>query len=149
MHDMTAIATQLRKSGYRVTPQRQLILDAICQLGGHVTAEAVYEQVHTITPTLNQATVYRTLHFLSEQRIITVTQLKGGRFGYEIATEETHHHLVCRQCETSITIPHSHLEQLYNQIDVTYDFLIELDHISFFGRCATCREQTISAETDV
>ena len=136
---MTAIAEQLRQGGYRVTPQRQLILDAICQLGGHVTPEAVYEQVHTITPTLNQATVYRTLHFLSNQRIITVTQLRDGRFGYELATGEPHHHLVCRECETSIEIPHTQLRQLYSQIDATYDFEIEMDHVSFFGRCSQCR----------
>jgi len=42
----TEINRQLRKSGYRVTPQRQLILDAVCQLGDHVTPEAVYLGVH-------------------------------------------------------------------------------------------------------
>jgi len=42
-HDMTAIVDQLRQAGYRVTPQRQIILDAICALGGHVAPEAIYE----------------------------------------------------------------------------------------------------------
>ncbi|MCP4359295.1 MAG: transcriptional repressor [Chloroflexi bacterium] len=138
-HDMTAIASQLRQAGYRVTPQRQLILDAICVLGGHVTPEEVYEQVKTITPSLNRATVYRTLHFLSEQRIITVTQLRDGRFRYELAGKKPHHHLVCQQCGDSIEIPHTMLNQFYSQMETDYDFTIDMNHISFFGFCAQCR----------
>ncbi len=138
-HDMTVIASRLRQAGYRVTPQRQLILDAICELGGHVTPEEVYEQVKAITPSLNRATVYRTLHFLGERRLITVTQLRDGRFGYELASEAPHHHLVCQQCEASIEIPHTMLGQLFSQVEAEYDFAIDMNHISFFGLCAQCR----------
>lgn len=140
-HDINSIAAQLRQAGYRVTPQRQLILDAVCKLGGHVTPEEVYDQVKTVTPSLNRATVYRTLHFLSEQRIITVTQMRDGRFGFELAGEKPHHHLVCQQCEASLEIPHTLLNQLYNQIEAEYDFAIDMNHISFFGLCKHCRGQ--------
>lgn len=143
-HDITKIAHQLRESGYRVTPQRQLILDAVCQLGGHVTPEEVYAQVHKFAPAVNQATVYRTLHFLSEQRIINMTQLGEGRVGYELAGEEPHHHLVCRQCNGTIELPHSMLRQLFSQADADYDFSIDMNHISFFGLCAYCRDQEAS-----
>ena len=139
-HDMKTIAARLRQAGYRVTPQRQLILDAVCALGGHVTPEEVYTHVSAITPTLNQATVYRTLHFLSEQGVITVTRLANGRFGFEIAGPEPHHHLVCRQCNASIELPHKLLRQFYNAVDSEYDFAIDMDHISFFGLCANCRQ---------
>jgi len=64
-----------------VTPQRQLILDAVCALGGHVTPEEVYTHVSAVTPTLNQATVYRTLHFLSEQGVIRRPEKNGGKLG--------------------------------------------------------------------
>lgn len=139
-HNMKSIAAQLRESGYRVTPQRQLILDAVCALGGHVTPEEVYAHVSEITPTLNQATVYRTLHFLSEQGVITVTQLMNGRFGYEIAGPQPHHHLVCRHCKDSTELPHQMLRQFFGSVENEYDFAIEMDHISFFGLCAACRD---------
>ena len=57
-----------------MTPQRQLILDAVCELGKHVTPEAVYEHMQRIAPTLSRATVYRVLHFLTEQRILAMVQ---------------------------------------------------------------------------
>jgi Fur family ferric uptake transcriptional regulator len=136
---MTAIAEQLRDAGYRVTPQRQLILDAVCALGDHVTAEEVYTQVQTLTPSLNRATVYRTLHFLAAQHILAATPLLDGRQGYEIAGPEPHHHLVCRHCGHSTALPHSALRTLFGAVDERYGFAIDMDHISFFGQCAECR----------
>ncbi|MCI0399104.1 MAG: transcriptional repressor [Chloroflexi bacterium] len=138
-HNMVAIAGRLREAGYRVTPQRQLILDSICAQGGHVTPEAVYEHVRTIAPTLSQATVYRTLHFLTEQGILTITQVDGGRFGYELAGPEPHHHLVCRACQASIELSHATLRPLYHAIEAQHDFAIDMNHVTFFGLCADCR----------
>lgn len=139
-HNMKAIVAQLRQAGYRVTPQRQMILDAVCELGGHVTPEEVYVHINAINSSLNQATVYRTLHFLSDRGVITVTQLTNGRFGYEIAGAEPHHHLVCRQCHNSVEMPHQIVRQLFNAVEGKYDFAIEMDHISFFGLCTDCRD---------
>ncbi len=43
-------ASSLRERGFRVTPQRQLILDAICESGGHIMPEEIYERVHAKAP---------------------------------------------------------------------------------------------------
>jgi Fe2+ or Zn2+ uptake regulation protein len=136
---MEAITAQLHEGGYRVTPQRQLILDAICQLGGHVTPEQVFEHVHAITPSLNRATVYRTLNFLAEQRIITVAALPGGQQRYELAGPEAHHHLVCRHCHATLEVPDREVRRLLGQIQKHYGFVIDMEHISFLGQCANCQ----------
>lgn len=143
-HDLPTIANQLREAGYRVTPQRQIILDAVCELGGHVTPEEVFARITEIAPTINQATVYRTLHFLSEQRIVTVTQLGDGRIGYELAGHEPHHHLVCRDCGVTIELPHNIVHQLYDNAMKDYNFAIDMDHISFFGLCNRCQDGHIT-----
>ncbi|NOX61798.1 MAG: transcriptional repressor [Chloroflexi bacterium] len=139
-HDLDAIAAQLRRNGFRMTPQRQLILDAICELGGHVTPEEVVQRVQAITPALNRATVYRALNFLVEQRIITVTLLPDGKFVYELAEGEPHHHLVCRACGASVQLPHAALSEFYRLMEKQYDFRVDMTHISFFGLCKNCRE---------
>lgn len=138
-HDMGTISARLRQAGYRVTPQRQLILDAVCKLGGHVSPDAVFEQVQAVTSAINRATVYRTLHFLTEQQILTVTPLPNGRVGYELATEEHHHHLVCRCCGNSIELPDEIIRPLRDEIASQYDFTIDMNHITFFGLCAACQ----------
>ena len=64
------VATQLHTLGYRLTPQRLSILEAIRGAGDHVTPEQVYETVHQQNPAISRATIYRTLDFLCEQRLI-------------------------------------------------------------------------------
>ncbi len=139
-HNTTEINRQLRKSGYRVTPQRQLILDAVCELGRHVSPEAVYELVRRKTPSLSRATVYRTLHFLTEQRILAMVQMVDGRTAYEIAGSEPHHHLVCRSCDRFLELPHSVLRSFRRAMETQYDFEIDVSHVSFFGHCTDCRD---------
>ena len=70
------VATHLHTQGYRLTPQRQAILEAVRQAGDHVTPEQVYETVHTQQPAISRATIYRTLDFLCEQRLITALRLE-------------------------------------------------------------------------
>ena len=135
----TEINRQLRKSGYRVTPQRQLILEAVCQLAEHVTPETVYDHVHRIAPTLSRATVYRVLHFLTEQRILAMVHMADGRLAYEMSGHEPHHHLVCRTCDGLLELPHSVLQSFRRAMETQYDFEIDVSHVSFFGHCADCR----------
>ena len=139
-HNTVEINQQLRDAGYRVTPQRQLILDAVCELGEHVAPDAVYEHVRRIAPSLSRATVYRTLHFLTEQRILAMVQMVDGRIAYEIAGPEPHHHLVCRSCQSLLELPHSVLRVFRQAIETQYDFEIDVSHVSFFGHCTDCRD---------
>jgi Fur family ferric uptake transcriptional regulator len=139
-HDMVAISAQLHAAGFRVTPQRQLILDAICVLGGHVTADAVYEQVRTIAPTLNRATVYRTLTFLSQQGILNQLLREEGYLTYELAGPEPHHHLICRACGAETQIHHEEVEDFFTHIAQAHDFIVENRHLTLFGTCRPCNE---------
>ena len=54
----------IRAQGYRLTPQRQLVLDTLCAMSSHATACEIYDQVSAQMPALNQATVYRTLSLI-------------------------------------------------------------------------------------
>lgn len=138
---MEVITDQLHAAGYRMTPQRQLILDAVCMLGGHVTPDAVYEQVQTITHALNRSTVYRTLQFLNEQRILTLILLPDGRVGYELVGAIPHQHLVCRACHRVEQIQDKTFQKVAAQMARDYQFEIDLDHITLTGLCAECRRQ--------
>ncbi len=140
-HDMETIAARLRRDGYRVTPQRRLILDAVCRLGGHVTAEAITAAVREVVPALNQATVYRTLNFFCDQGLVTATRQADGLTVYEMAGRQPHHHLVCRSCGAAYEIPHDMLRPLVEQAEAQYGFTLEMNHISFFGCCRACRRR--------
>lgn len=128
----------IRQRGFRVTPQRELILAAVREGGGHVTPEVVFERVTRLAPSLSRATVYRTLDFLAEQHLITCTDLGLGSKVYEMATTHPHHHLVCEGCGSVQQIDHTVARHFFKQIEIDYGFRVTTDHLALFGLCAHC-----------
>ena len=137
-HHTKNYTEMMRERGFRVTPQRQLILDVICKCGNHTTPEAIYKRVRVKFPSVNLATVYRSLDFLCEMRLVVATQI-GRKMYYEIAGESPHHHLVCRNCNKIEQIDHASMKSLFNKVEREQDFTVDMDHLTLFGLCAKCR----------
>lgn len=95
MVDLNPEISRLRSQGYRLTPQRLAILEVLRSAKGHLSPADIYEIVVADLPGLTEATVYRTLNFLSEQGLVLVAHLGRGQLVYEIA-EHDHHHLICK-----------------------------------------------------
>ena len=85
---------KLRSRGYRVTPQRQLVLEAIKAVD-HATPEEICARVRETARGVNISTVYRTLELLEELGMVTHTHLGHGAPTYHLAAEANHVHLVC------------------------------------------------------
>jgi len=134
----TNFATHLHTQGYRLTPQRYLILEAMRQAAAHVTPEQVYGRVHRRNPTISRATIYRTLDFLCEVRLIHAMSW-GGQMYYEIVGDEPHHHLICRGCGAIEQLDHALLEELISAVAKQHRFDIDMDHVALFGLCRRCR----------
>jgi len=143
-HTTSDYASLIRKQGFRLTPQRQVILDAICELGGHVTPEAIYDQVQTRLPGVNRATVYRNLDFLCEVKLVVAAHIGRSRL-YEIASAEPHHHLICQHCDAVLPLRHEQVQGFFRQVRQTHDFSVEMNHLTLFGLCADCQPKPTSA----
>lgn len=139
MNHIHRIMNDLRKQGYRLTPQRLLILQILEEDGGHLTPAEIHEQAVQRMPGLTEATVYRTLDFLAHTGLAMVAHIGGGRLVYETSGRE-HHHLICRTCGHSIEIAHDILENVYDQVRERTGFQIDCCHVTFFGRCPACEE---------
>ena len=70
MDNSRDIAGQLSRQGYRITPQRMMILESIENSDTHITAEDIYAQVIGKYPRINISTVYRTLDLLKQLGLI-------------------------------------------------------------------------------
>ena len=132
-------AAHLHAQGYRLTPQRQMILQAVRQAADHVTPDEVYAAVHWQNPAVSRATIYRTLDFLCEVRLIHALYW-GGQMYYEIAANRPHHHLVCRACGGMAECEPALLQVLFEAVEKKHHFLIDMDHVALFGLCRQCRE---------
>jgi Fe2+ or Zn2+ uptake regulation protein len=134
-------AKQLRARGYRMTPQRLAILRVIQEAHKHLTPQEVCQQAQQAIPGLTEATVYRTLNFLSEQNLVLAAHIGNGQLVYEIAGHD-HHHLICRKCDSACEIEHAPLEALYQQLQTETGYLIDSVHTTFFGLCPACQESS-------
>jgi len=134
------IAQRLSELGYRLTPQRIMILSAIEKSDSHISAEEIYAQVRARYPHMNISTVYRTLELLSGLGLVTETVMGDGRVRYHSIGKGHHHHLVCQRCGEVIDVEESMLSRLWDEIGRRYDFEVDMKHLAFFGLCAKCRE---------
>ncbi len=138
------VVDRLHAQGYRLTPQRHLILDVVRRARAHVTPEQIYATVHKQNPAISRATIYRTLDFLCEMRLIHALHW-GDRTYYEIADKEPHHHLICRQCNAVEQIDQTALALLIETIDQQRHFSVDMDHVALFGLCRKCRSSSSAA----
>jgi Fur family transcriptional regulator, ferric uptake regulator len=132
----------LRASGYRVTPQRQLVLEAVTKLE-HATPEEIFASIRQTARGVNVSTVYRTLELLEQVGLVTHTHLGHGAPVYHLAAEAQHVHLVCRDCEKVIQIDPAAVSSLVSALDRESGFETDVGHLTVFGRCADCRKNNI------
>lgn len=142
------IIESLRQEGYRLTPQRMMILGIIDDSMGHISAEEIHQKIREHYPFVNISTIYRTLNLLKKLRLISETDLGEGYVRYELLERERqrHHHLVCRQCGESFAFEHELLKPLQRRLLKNYGFAADVDHFAIFGLCQRCRSAQGNAD---
>ena len=128
----------LRASGYRVTPQRQLVLEALARLD-HATPEAIYAEVRQTARGVNVSTVYRTLELLEQIGLVKHSHIHHGAPTYHLAEHAQHVHLVCRRCEQVTEVDQATVRSLVAALEEDQGFLTDVAHLTVFGLCAACR----------
>ena len=135
---MGQLVQTLKERGHRLTPQRQLILEAIEAAEGHVSAETVHARVAAQFPQVNISTVYRTLELLQNLGLVTHTHFDDGIALYHLAEDSHHQHMICRQCGQEREIDVDELGPLDRHLRDRYGFRADLAHFAIIGTCASC-----------
>jgi Fur family ferric uptake transcriptional regulator len=117
-----------------------LVMEALSSKSGHVTADEIMRWVSARYPTINLATVYRTLDALASAGLVTQTDLGIGAAYYEMVGDTLHHHLVCDRCGAVTEVEDSLLVPLRERLLRDYDFRAAVNHLAIFGTCRACRE---------
>jgi len=133
------ILNKLRERGYRITPQREMIIQAIAHKPEHITAEEISDQLQKHTGAINIATVYRTLDLLWQEGFACRNDLSEGKVVYSTYEHGPHIHLVCRKCNQVIDADISLLNSIGEDLSQRYQFQPDLDHFSIFGVCDDCK----------
>lgn len=128
---------KLRGSGYRLTPQRELILRAVEDLG-HATPDEVLARVRQQSSAVNVSTVYRTLEVLEQLGLVRHAHLSDRAPTYHSVTEHEHFHLVCRNCHRVVSVDPDVLAPLRERLRDEHAFVVDVGHLTVFGRCEEC-----------
>ena len=139
------LVDQLRRNGYKITPQRQEILKAF--MGSSrlpQSAEEIHNKVVEKFPNVSLDTIYRNLNVLEGLEIISRLSFRDGKSRYELNPGGSHqHHLVCLGCGAAEAIDYCPLKAL-NEKGIVQEKSFEIREHSFeiFGYCALCRERS-------
>jgi Fur family ferric uptake transcriptional regulator len=129
----------LREQGYRLTPQRLLVLSIVAGGGDHMGVDEVFRRAQQAYPYMDIATVYRTLHLFKKLGVVTEVAI-GDRLHYELKDPNGHHHhMVCRECHGAYNLSPHYLEEFRSILINEFGFEPDLDHFAISGICANCR----------
>ncbi len=128
---------RLRARGYRLTPQRQLVLDAVSTLG-HATPEDAHAWVTERASGVSISTIYRTLELLEDLGLVKHAHLTHGAPTYHAAAAPEHVHLVCRGCGEITEVEPDTVAPLVDLLRRERAFVADVGHLTVFGECARC-----------
>ncbi|MGI8330078.1 Fur family transcriptional regulator [Actinomadura scrupuli] len=128
---------ELRAKGYRVTPQRQLVLEAVTALQ-HGTPEEICTAVQRTAQGVNISTVYRTLELLEELGLVKHAHLGHGPPTYHLAVDAEHVHLVCRGCGAVSDVRPNVADGLVEALRAEHGFETDVQHLTVYGLCRGC-----------
>jgi Fur family ferric uptake transcriptional regulator len=129
--------TKLRERGYRLTPQRELILQAVESLG-HATPDEVHAEVRRHSSAVNLSTVYRTLEVLEELGLVRHAHLTDRAPTYHSIGGHEHFHLKCRNCARVVSVDPDVVQSLVETLRADHGFVADVGHLTVFGRCEEC-----------
>ncbi len=106
------------------------------------SAQQLHESLRESGDTIGLATVYRTLQALAEAGEVDVLRTDDGEALYRRCESiKHHHHLVCRQCGTTVDISGGGVETWAERMAAEHGFT-DLEHtFDVFGLCAACTQR--------
>jgi len=132
----------LRSSGFRVTRQRQLILEILDESREHLDAAALYERVKARDARIGLATVYRTLALLVDMGLVQEHSLGEEHGHFESIQNDAHHyHFTCAGCGKVIEFEAPAVMEVVQKLIDEQGVEVEDIHLFIKGYCALCRAE--------
>jgi Fur family ferric uptake transcriptional regulator len=137
------VVAALRQHGYKITPQRQAVIQVITSSQDHLTPADMYQKVHQDHPNIGLVTVYRTLEILDKLGLICEVHAGDSCRSYlGRRPSGHHHHLICSDCGIVIDFTECELEVLSQRLSQETGFEIDSHLLEFTGLCQACQRKT-------
>ena len=128
------LSNELKKNNIRLTHQRLKVLEHLSNSTNHPTVEQIYNALKKEVPSLSKTTIYNTLNYLAELKLIKVLAIDDNEAHFDAVTAE-HGHFKCDSCgriyDFDIDMDSCNTEKLDN-------FKINEKTVYFRGICPKC-----------
>ena len=121
----------------RMTRQRRIILEELCKVDTHPSADEVYAMVRRRLPRISLGTVYRNLEILAESGDIQKLEPGCTLKRFDGKTED-HYHLRCIRCDRVVDAPGDFDVTIRHDPNNGTDFTIIGHTLEFIGVCPDC-----------
>ena len=129
---------RLRARGWRITPQRRAVVQALSGEHVHRTADLVHASARALVPEVSLATVYNTLNELVSMGEISAINVGDGSTRYDPKVGPDHHHLICDGCGRIYDVEPSGVDALTLAAPQRHGMRIDTVEVVFRGRCTDC-----------
>lgn len=127
----------------RITRQRTAISDLLQATEQFLSAQEIHDRLTNRGESVGLATVYRNLQLLADAGEVDVLRQDGTDtqlFRYCASTRH-HHHLLCRNCGTTVELADDRIEKLIREVAGENGFTNISHDVEIYGLCANCSKE--------
>ena len=133
------ITELLRSNGFKVTPQRLAVYEALAHTKEHPNAEMIFNGLQATYPTMSLATVYKTIDILHEIGLVQILNAGEDSFRYDADVSE-HAHIRCVECGRVDDVFELDTAKFNEQIQQNTKYRLVGQQFYFYGVCAACQK---------
>ncbi|WP_018177429.1 Fur family transcriptional regulator [Jongsikchunia kroppenstedtii] len=132
--------TATEKTGApRTTKQRTAIAEMLAASDEFQSAQELHDRLKADGQSIGLTTVYRNLQALADADQVDVLVTDSGESRYRRCSSGHHHHLVCRDCGTTVEVQADTVETWAAEVAQANGFDQVSHTVEVFGRCRACR----------
>ncbi len=128
------------EAALRDTRQRRAVAGVLATTDEFRSAQEIHQLLQDSGQRVGLATVYRTLQAMVDAGEVDQIRAEGGEARYRrCATEEHHHHLICRSCGRAVEVDGPAVEQWAAAVAREHGYADVTHTVELTGTCAACR----------
>ncbi len=145
--DVEDVAAAIRAAGGRVTAARRLVLEALFEADGPISADLLATRLARRGPAFDLPSVYRNLERLERLGIVRHVHLGHGPGLYGLVGRGEREYLSCERCRRVRSVEPAELDPVRDQIRERFGYEARFTHFPITGLCAECAAEADS-DTD-
>lgn len=122
----------------RSTQQRSAVSELLNHTDGFHSAQTLHTMLRERGAKVGLTTVYRTLQALADTGQVDVMRPPTGEYLYRRCSTQHHHHLVCRNCGSTVEVTGPAIEKWADGIAAAHGFTDVSHTFEVFGLCPNC-----------